>query len=525
MGRPAFFRQRMLSQTASLEAKSLFNYLVGEVRARREVSLEEAILLARDIQDYLEHSLLERALGEIEFSAISGRGNHQKRGRADQEEKLVRLEVVAEEDIELMNEFGVVAFHQGRLARLIEEAWAQGAILDGARLCVLFPETHRGIRSLLQALWEKGAYLPVAGMKKANRDLMQDLRSVLAIDRYLGGGDLTTIRRELAVSASRWHRWWHDFKEMVVSDGCQVTRLPREEGIPVEVAESWRRLWARHLQKDPMLPSRLGLDRGGGLRQEAQGTWSRRAFEELLCQRHGYSPAAAEQMLDELKDLADRLNREQRSPGAIVYQAVSDREPAGKKLAECELKTVVLDYVVPEDWELMTRDNTRALKWSRLVRLATQARVQGATLSQPDLAFLLGLSTRSVQGLLKAHPNVVVPTRGLVADMGPVPSHVDRIIGLYMDGYTETEIVHRTGHSYESVESYLLDFARVAYLLEKGLPVPAIRKVLGCSRRLVEKHVSLYREFSGPDHAFTMARVRRLAEAHPVKKKQHAKEE
>jgi len=48
--------------------------------------------------------------------------------------------------------------------------------------------------------------------------------------------------------------------------------------------------------------------------------------------------------------------------------------------------------------------------------------------------------------------------------------------------------------------------------------VPAIRKVLGCSRRLVEKHVNLYREFSGPDYAFMMAKVRRLAEAHPVKK-------
>jgi len=131
MGRPTFFRQGMLTQTASLEAKGLFNYLVSEVRARREVPLEEAILLARDIQDYLEHNLLDRALGEIEFSAINGRDNHQKRGRAGQEEKLVRLEVVAEEDIELMSEFGTVAFHQGRLARLIEEACSSG-LLDHA---------------------------------------------------------------------------------------------------------------------------------------------------------------------------------------------------------------------------------------------------------------------------------------------------------------------------------------------------------------------------------------------------------
>lgn len=49
MGRPTFFRQRILSQAATLEAKGLFNYLVSEIKARREVSMEEAILIAYDI--------------------------------------------------------------------------------------------------------------------------------------------------------------------------------------------------------------------------------------------------------------------------------------------------------------------------------------------------------------------------------------------------------------------------------------------------------------------------------------------
>ncbi|MBC7348198.1 MAG: DUF1670 domain-containing protein [Clostridia bacterium] len=133
MGRPMFFRQRILTQAASLEAKSLFNYLVSEIKARREVSLEEAILIARDAQNYLEENLLNRAPGQIEFPAISGRDNHQKRSRAAQAERLIKLTVVAEEDIELMAEFGVVAMQKGRLFRLIEEAWAQDAILDGLK--------------------------------------------------------------------------------------------------------------------------------------------------------------------------------------------------------------------------------------------------------------------------------------------------------------------------------------------------------------------------------------------------------
>jgi hypothetical protein len=517
LGRPAFFRQRILTQAASLEAKGLFNYLVSEIRTRREVALEEAVLAARDVLEYLERNLLTRTLGQIVFPAISGRENHQKRSRSNQPEKLVSLTVVAEEDIELMAEFGTVALQRGRLARLLEEAYAQDAILDTPRLCVLFPQTHRGIRAILQSFWQQGVLLPVAGMKKENRQLMQNLRAALAIDRYLSGEDLTSLRKNLAISTGRWQRWWQGFKELVQNRDQPLAELARLLREPPELLEAWQEIWNRHREKDPGIATRLGLDQEA-LRQPGTGTGSRQAFAELLRRRHGYSPAAVEQFLDELAELASRLNRQERAPGAIVYQAVSDREPAGKKLSQCELKAVVLDYVTPEDWELVNRDNAEALKWTRLLRLATQARAQGATLNQPDLALLLGLSTKSIQTLLKEHPGVVVPTRGMVADMGPALSHTDKIIRLYMDGYTETEIVRRTGHSYEAIENYLLDFARVTYLLERGLPVPAIRKVLGCSRRLVEKHVNLYREFSGPDYAFMMAKVRRLAEAHPVKK-------
>lgn len=243
-----------------------------------------------------------------------------------------------------------------------------------------------------------------------------------------------------------------------------------------------------------------------------------KAFYELLRRRHGYSPAAAEAFLEEVHDLAARLNRQEREAGQIVYHAVAAHEPADRKLAECAMVCIALDYVTPEDWKLANRESSRALKWARLTPFTAQARNQGAALTQPDLSLLLGLSTKAIQSLGKRHPKVVLPTRGLVADMGPALSHVDKIVRLFMDSYTETEIVRRNGHTYDSVERYLLDFARVVYLAEQGLPLPAIRKILGFSRRLVEKHLDLYREFSGPEYFFTMARIRRVALAHPVKK-------
>lgn len=213
--------------------------------------------------------------------------------------------------------------------------------------------------------------------------------------------------------------------------------------------------------------------------------------------------------MDELHDLAARLNRQEREGGQIIYNAVAAHEPAGKKLAECALVPVTLDYVTAEDWELADRDNAEALKWARLTRFTVQAKNQGAVLTQPDLVHLLGLSTKAVQGLSRRHPNVILPTRGMVADMGPALSHADKIIRLYTDGYTETEIVRRTGHSYDSVERYLLDFAkvvdnylrlfdRVLLLRYYKLPVSVMMRVTGHGKALLEEHLTLVEKHFPP---------------------------
>lgn len=55
----------------------------------------------------------------------------------------------------------------------------------------------------------------------------------------------------------------------------------------------------------------------------------------------------------------------------------------------------------------------------------------------------------------------------------------------------------------------------MAVLVETGMPVPAIRQAVARSRRVVEKYVSLYQQFSHPDHAWRMGQIRRLALAHP----------
>ena len=164
MGRPVFYRQRIRSQAASVQAKSLLTHLAAEIRARREVSPEEAWLVAYDAMRFLEQGLLELSLGQVELPCVEGLGSHFRQARRDQPEKLARLTAVADEDADLVEEFGTRVMQQARLARMIEEAYTQNALLDGNRLCLLMPLTLVALRERLKPLWLQGAKLPLAGL-------------------------------------------------------------------------------------------------------------------------------------------------------------------------------------------------------------------------------------------------------------------------------------------------------------------------------------------------------------------------
>ncbi|HHV79188.1 MAG TPA: hypothetical protein GXX40_06210 [Firmicutes bacterium] len=71
MGLPTFFRQRIRAEAASIQAKTFFGYLVSYVRQRRQVSVEEAVLIAGDSLQYLNRYLGMRWLGEVEFPAVA----------------------------------------------------------------------------------------------------------------------------------------------------------------------------------------------------------------------------------------------------------------------------------------------------------------------------------------------------------------------------------------------------------------------------------------------------------------------
>ncbi len=509
MGRPVYYRQRIIGQARSVQAKTLLNHLASEIRARREVSAEEALLIALDTLRYLEKGLLILGPGQIELPLIEGLGSHFRQSRSEQAEKLVNLTILSDEDALLVEEFGTRAMQQNRLARLIEEAYAKEALLDGNRLCLLLPLTLVALRERLKPLWEAGVTLPLAGLTKKTREQMTTHRPVLAIRRYLEGEELKQVRLELSVSRLTWNSWWHNFQETIARGNEQMSALVTHTGFPEHIISAWQELYSA-LKDSATAKERLGKIKP--LKEALPSEDEEDRLRRKLLAEHGYSKAATDLFMQELRDMAIRLKSSGRKSGQIITFGVAADEPPGRALTEAHMQLVCLDYVTTADWAAVNRTSASNLKWQRLERLCTQSYEQGVALSLADLAHLLGISVDGVQKSIKKHDQVILPTRGRVADMGSTLSHSEKIISLYMDGYTETEIKRRTGHSYDSIERYIFDFARVTCLKERGMPLNLIRQALSMSRRVVTRYLELYERFNTPDFSFRMARIRKMVD-------------
>lgn len=509
MGRPVYYRQRIISQARSVQAKTLLNHLASEIRARREISTEEALLIALDALRYLEKELLILGPGQVELPLIEGLESHFRQPRSGQSEKMVNLTILSDEDAQLTEEFGTRVMQQNRLARLIEEAYAKEALLDGNRLCLLLPLTLVALRERLKPLWEMGITLPLAGLTKKTRAKFNTHRPVLAIKRYLEGEELKQIRQELAISKLSWNKWWQAFQETVLFEKENNETLAGHLDLPDDIISGFKEIYST-LKDSAPLKQRLGKIEVTTKTLETADEQDR--LENKLKSDHGYSKASAKLFMQELRDLALSLKQSGRQPGQIITFGVAAEEPPGRSLSEAQLKLVRLDYITAADWPLVRRTSAADLRWQRLMRLCTQSYEQGVALSLADLAHLLGLSVDAVQKSIKKHDDVILPTRGRVADMGSTLSHSEKIISLYMDGYTETEIKRRTGHSYDSIERYIFDFARVTCLKERGMPLNLIRQALSMSRRVVTKYLELYERFSHPDFSFPMARIRKMTD-------------
>ncbi len=251
----------------------------------------------------------------------------------------------------------------------------------------------------------------------------------------------------------------------------------------------------------------------------------------ILEKEHGLAPIVCRMYLRRLSELSSHLRGESvLEEGESIFLSLSASEGPRTRLSEGEIKAVRLSYICDNDNDVKRYQNGSGsgggggsgsdngsnknrvsdLKFCRIQRYTTQAREQGGLLSLPDVAMLMGISIDSVRRHIQRNVQVVVPTRGLIKDIGRGVSHKCAIIELYLQLYTETEIVERTGHCYESVEAYLKEFSRVVVLSDKGLNKVMIRQITGRSMSLVESYLELYSKYdTNPDYTFRLEHIRK----------------
>lgn len=223
-------------------------------------------------------------------------------------------------------------------------------------------------------------------------------------------------------------------------------------------------------------------------------------------------------------------------PGKITLVGVCADEPAGKPIAKCAKRTVcLLLHRGAEDDRLLQQKGPDRFRQARIPDLCQEALSQGALLTREDLAYRVFFASprtisRDLAAIRKQDPQLPVPLRSTVQDIGPVLTHRVQIVRLALEGKTMTEICRATRHSPASVANYLSTFTRVAQLAERQMQASQIAFLLGRGHTLIDRYLELVAQCQQDEnfkyHLDQLTQLGRLArrEAMPGEKKRATKE-
>ena len=517
MGREKYYRHRTRYLIERVAKKGLEAILERELIEEFGVSRKEAEVLAYRSTRHLLRQAGFLLPNQIIIEARAGRNNFGKAPGGEM--KLVRITPVAPEDLELYREYGLPALQARRLVRVIREAYQQDALLSRKFLGVLFCMSSGALRRRLARFTKLGLRLPYQGQSRKMRQMECEDFSTFAIREILSGESPEKLRRKLCLPRRALEQELNTFSQYCHlrerGQGPGQKQIEELLSLPAEILEEWDRLrdrkrFQRHVS--------FLMKRYSEAKTIPAGRPGEDRFHAELKEGFGFSRVKARLWCERLDELRITLEK-QRNAGDIIYPAVSVEEPPGKPLADCRMVPVVLQYLVPDEFHRDSSsggkiDRVSPIKFEKMLRYTTSARVQGGVLTQGDLSYLLGVHTSCLRRLMTENRTVILPTRGRERDIGPAVSHKQKIVELYLQMYTETEISRRTGHCYKSVEQYIKDFSAVMCLRERGLNAVMIRKVMGRSLRLIEAYLELYRKYNTKDYAFRLAHLRRIFEQH-----------
>ncbi len=513
MGRKKQYRQQIAQHVNSLHAKSLLDCLIFETHAQFVPEKAMAEIVANKAYSTLIHNQHNRPDESIVLPLIAGRNFHQRIDFESAKKQEVQLIPCPFDDIEVFERGGLKSLQNARICRLIEEAYFQNALFNSSTLACLLNMGNRNVRERLKYLWSKGLRLPLCGINRKHRDSMNQFRSTMAMQRFLKGERIESIIEDLFLTKRSFR-----YLQLELVKTAQLSDKKPEEIMNIIGCDQEKVMEYLCILEDGKESSPFRqIESEMAYRRPPQGQdW--RAFVEDLEFNHNWSSAKINAYLEFLEGFfQDEASN--RPSNMILYHALSDKEPSGKPLSECRKVPVWIPFYTQDDFSNFNGYTTSSLKWNRILRYTTSVKSQGALLNQADLVFLLGVHSSVISRLMQKNLKVFVPTRGNYVDIGPGLTHVEKIIELYLQGFTETQIKKQTKHSYKSIENYIYNFSILVGLWERGLPLPLIRQVMGKSMALVQKYKDLYDKFNREEYSFIFLHLRKLFETQELKKK------
>jgi len=210
------------------------------------------------------------------------------------------------------------------------------------------------------------------------------------------------------------------------------------------------------------------------------------------------SPKLSEMILNTAKEclLRDHSLKE----GQIEVTVIEIEEKAGKVLEKMEKKKVrlTIDNGL-EDIEILKSHGRIELRRIRIERITEEAVEQGGILSQEDLGKYLGCTVRTIQRDIKEIKSrgIDVITRGYLHNIGRGQTHKEKIIGMYLEGQTYSEIKQKTRHSIGAIKRYLESFVKVMMAQSRGIVrIKEISMVTGLSEVLVKQYIELKKKIN-----------------------------
>lgn len=209
------------------------------------------------------------------------------------------------------------------------------------------------------------------------------------------------------------------------------------------------------------------------------------------------------------RDIVKLVNDTVRDPhmvqvGQTLWVGVDENEKPsyGKNSGNTKFTPVILTPIHRDDLGLMANGySCREVREQKIVRLFHEAKEQGTLLTNADVGILLGVSSGTVSKQAREYmerENKVLPTRGIMHDIGRAITHKRIIVNLYLQGYLVPDIARKTSHSETAVDRYIKSFNKVRMLKDR-LDVKEISRTLEMSEYLVKEYLDIVDEWKGEE--------------------------